>query len=208
MGYVLYLITNKVNGKTYAGITCRAISTRLREHFCVAKIGAHDGHIVRAIRKHGKENFEIKELFKFENKEQAIQAEINYIKDNSPEYNSTLGGDGRLGGYMSEEGKRKIRLTHTGNKYRLGVSHTQDVVNLLTKLGHKGKDRFKKYAHLGPKASSKKVICLNDFMVFPSASDAARRYNVCRSAIIELCLGKRGRKTVGGFRFAYADGVF
>jgi len=208
MKYVLYVITNTVNGKTYAGITGRAVSKRLNEHFCAAKMGTHDGHIVRAIRKHGRENFEIREICKYLTREEATSAEIDYIKDYKPEYNSTLGGDGRLGGYMTDEGKQKIIATHTGNKYRLGIKHTPEVVSLLTKLGHKNKNIFKSYSHLGPEASSKKVICLDDWLVFPSASEAARRYNVAKSAIIELCLGKRGRKTVGGFRFAYADGAF
>ena len=208
MRYVLYLITNKVNGKTYAGITGRTVETRLREHFSVANMQTHNGHIVRAIRKHGKESFTIHKINTYETKEEAFQAEIEYIKINSPEYNSTLGGEGRLGGNMTDEGKQKIKITHAGNKYRLGASHSPEVVKLLSTLGHKNKHIFKNYMHLGPKAQSKKVICLDDWMMFPSASDAAQRYNVAKSALIELCLGKNGRKTVGGFRFAYADGAF
>jgi len=57
----------------------------------------------------------------------------------------------------------------------------------------------------GPMRNSKKVICLDDNVIFPSASAAARHYRVCRSAVIELCNGQKGRKQVSGYRFVYAQ---
>lgn len=57
----------------------------------------------------------------------------------------------------------------------------------------------------GPMKNRKPVVCLDDNQVFPSASDAARNYNITVSGIIELCLGKRGRKTIGGKRFKYVE---
>jgi hypothetical protein len=58
---------------------------------------------------------------------------------------------------------------------------------------------------LGPMKNRKPVICIDDDVVFPSASDAARKYNIPVSGIIELCLGKRGRKTIGGKKFKYVE---
>jgi len=55
----------------------------------------------------------------------------------------------------------------------------------------------------GPMKNAKRVICLDDNMSFSSASEAANFYKVAKSAIIELCLGKRRRKTVGKKKFAY-----
>lgn len=60
----------------------------------------------------------------------------------------------------------------------------------------------------GPMKAARPVRCLDDGKVFKSASAAARAYDVPRSGLIELCLGKRNRKTIGGLRFAYADGIF
>jgi hypothetical protein len=51
----------------------------------------------------------------------------------------------------------------------------------------------------------KSVLCLDDNQVFLSASDAARNYNIPVSGVIELCLGKRKRKTIGGKRFKYVE---
>lgn len=57
----------------------------------------------------------------------------------------------------------------------------------------------------GPMRNAKPVICLNDKKQYPSASAAAQRYNVSRSALIEMCLGKNGRKQVSGYKFAYVS---
>jgi hypothetical protein len=57
----------------------------------------------------------------------------------------------------------------------------------------------------GPMKISRKVLCLDDGEIYPSASEAARIYNVAKSAIIELCLGKNNRKTVGGLKFKYVE---
>jgi hypothetical protein len=55
----------------------------------------------------------------------------------------------------------------------------------------------------GPEKLSKPVVCLDTGETFPSASEAARHFNVCKSSLIELCLGKNGRRAVGGLKFAY-----
>jgi hypothetical protein len=55
----------------------------------------------------------------------------------------------------------------------------------------------------GPMTNARRVVCVDDGREFPSASAAAREYNVARSAIIELCLGKNARITVGGKVFQY-----
>lgn len=57
----------------------------------------------------------------------------------------------------------------------------------------------------GPMKRRKMIECLDDGLIFKSASDASRHYNVALSGIIELCLGKRGRKTIGGLRFRYLE---
>lgn len=57
----------------------------------------------------------------------------------------------------------------------------------------------------GPAAISRKVVCVDTKQVFPSASEAARHFRVCKSSLIELCLGKNGRKRVGGLVFRYED---
>jgi hypothetical protein len=57
----------------------------------------------------------------------------------------------------------------------------------------------------GPIKASRPVICLDTGETFQSASEAARHFNVCKSSLIELCLGKNGRRAVGGLKFSYGE---
>ena len=69
--------------------------------------------------------------------------------------------------------------------------------------GLKNKDKWATFARLGPKAMARRVECVSDGKQYESASAAAREYNVAKSALIELCLGKNYRQTVGGLVFRY-----
>lgn len=59
----------------------------------------------------------------------------------------------------------------------------------------------------GPMKNARPVYSITDNISFSSASSAARYYNVSKSAIIELCLGKNNRKSVGGIAFKYIEGA-
>lgn len=55
----------------------------------------------------------------------------------------------------------------------------------------------------GPMKNARPVLCLDDGERYPSASSAARAYNVSKSAVVQMCLGNKGRLSVSGFRFQY-----
>jgi len=59
----------------------------------------------------------------------------------------------------------------------------------------------------GPMSLARAVKCIDDGKQYESASAAAAAYGAPKSAIIELCLGRRNRKTVRGQRFCYIDSV-
>ena len=118
-----------------------------------------------------------------------------------------IGNKINLGRRHSEETKKKIGALSKGRKPRLGAKLTEGQKARLRELGALNRDKFSQFSHLGPKASSKKVLCVSDGEEFPSASAAARNYGVPRSTVIELCLGRRHRKTVGGKVFKYVGGV-
>lgn len=203
---LLYLVVNKVNGKRYVGITTRInVMRRVTEHFCHAKSEQNGGHFYRAIRKYGRDSFSVDVIAYFFDIEDAKKAEIQYIAENKPEYNSTLGGDGRLGGTMSEQAKDKLRKIHTGNKYRLGKPHSEDVKKKLSELGHKNIETFMVFQRLGPQSLQKRVRCVETGEEWASIKEAALAKGVARSSVAELCLKRPWRKTAGGLRFEFVE---
>lgn len=92
---------------------------------------------------------------------------------------------------------RKIEMTHAARRYRGGLPDSFG-------SAASGTDSLGRSTN-GPKKNSRAVICVDTGERFPSASDASRAFNIQKSAIIELCLGKRNRKSVGGYVFKYED---
>lgn len=203
---IVYLATNLINGKRYIGITERTLSRRRSEHRCHAVSMANQGAFYRAIRKYGAEMFRYSVLLRCD---VAVlkQHEIRLIALLQPEYNSTAGGDGRLQGTMSAEGRQRIRDRHVGQQWRLGTTHTPETKERLRRVakGADNMDRWRVFGALGPKSIQRCVRCLDDGRIYESATNAANAYGVAKSALIELCLGQRGRRTVGGLRFAYVE---
>lgn len=202
---IVYIVTNKLNGKRYVGITTQPLRRRLIEHFCHAKKNKNNGAFYRAIRKYGQGAFTAEIVLRCKTCIIATEEEIRLIKELKPEYNSTLGGDGRLGGYLTENGRRRISEANSGKQYRLGMKASKETIDLIrvAQLTDEAKERWQKYSRLGPVAKARKVKCLDDGKTFESASAAASNYNVARSAVIEICLGKKYRKTIGGLKFQY-----
>jgi hypothetical protein len=118
---------------------------------------------------------------------------------------NALGGDGRLGGGMSEEARGKLREVHTGNKYRLGKTHTDEVRKKLSEYGHQNISIFQSFQHLGPEAIRKRVRCIETGQEWESIKDAAASTGIARSSIAELCLKRPWRKTAGGLQFEFLE---
>lgn len=249
---IVYIATNRINGKRYIGITTKTIAERMTRHFAQAK-GNRKARFSVAIRKYGRDAFSWHELCRVETWHDAKAKEIELIATLMPEYNVTTGGDGAPG-IVAWNRKPVICLNdglvfHSGNAaveyYKLhkgdvsvscsrlsivGGLHFAAYTNALTqqeremeitsRLASRAKRRrtrqtpgprgrvdqtidSKGRSAAGPMSNARRVICLDDGRVFQSASSAVGHYDVPRSGIIELCLGKRGRKTIGGYRFSY-----
>lgn len=203
--YFVYLATNDVNRHRYVGVTGKSVSRRKSEHRYWAEQRDAQTPFHRAIRKYGFEVFGFEILSRWTTRANAIQGEISAIAELRPEYNRTLGGDGNLGRVMAEASRRRIGDSKRGNKYNLGKKHTDETKKRIGINSMEYSAEWAARRHKGPEASSRPVVCLDDGLTFVSASAAARHYDVPKSALIELCLGQRGRKTVGKRRFAYAE---
>lgn len=123
---LIYLVTNKVNGKCYVGMTKKSLRHRRRDHINHAKNGS--SFVFRcALRKYGAENFEFSELDVADSWEALKRKEIMWIEFFNSKvpngYNMTEGGEGTLGFPAPNKGKtpsketrEKIAAAHRGMK--------------------------------------------------------------------------------------------
>lgn len=89
---MIYIATNKINGKRYVGKTDTTLDKRWYKHNKDVEYGSQR-HFHRAIRKYGKENFTF-ELLEDCSSELNNEREVFWIAELKPEYNMTKGGDG------------------------------------------------------------------------------------------------------------------
>lgn len=105
-GYI-YMIVNKINGKTYIG------QRKFNGEWYEDKYMGSGKLIRRAFEKYGKESFEKFFVQYVLTKEEADKQEIfwisEYRKRGKAEYNITNGGEGVSGLRFSEESKEKMR---------------------------------------------------------------------------------------------------
>jgi group I intron endonuclease len=114
---LIYLITNKINGKRYVGQTIQTLRNRWHGHKQASLPGKSTVPLYNAIRKYGLENFEIKVLSRSHSMEELNHREAYCIKllgTLSPNgYNLATGGSNSL---HSQETKDKISKIKTGKK--------------------------------------------------------------------------------------------
>lgn len=114
-GGVIYVITNKLNGKQYVGQTIQKLSVRLSRHRNDKRPG-----ISQAIQKYGWENFSVEVLEECKSREKLNEREIFWIaklNTKTPNgYNLTTGGKGGGEHIVTEETRKKLSESHLGQK--------------------------------------------------------------------------------------------
>ena len=93
MSSSIYIITNKVNSKTYIGKTTKSIQERFDAHCYNSLKKNQNTYLYKAIRKYGVENFTIS-LLEETTPDLLNEREIHWISKLNPNYNMTKGGDG------------------------------------------------------------------------------------------------------------------
>lgn len=117
---IIYKITNKINGKIYVGQTIKTLKRRLQQHFANSK--KSNTYLCKAIRKHGKENFNIELLEECTSLKKLNKRESYWIKrldskNNIIGYNLTNGGDGTIGHTHTKNAKQKMSIAKKGKTY-------------------------------------------------------------------------------------------
>lgn len=143
MEAIIYKIINDINYKVYVGQTCKTTEQRFARHCAEAKWkNTKKMPIILAIKKYGKEHFQIIaiEILTDCEQPQVNEREVFWAKELnafSPNGYNLKAGQGN--GAWSEEIKKKISL---GNK---GKKRTQETIEKLrvSHLGYKVKDSTK-----------------------------------------------------------------
>lgn len=118
----VYLITNRVNGKRYVGITCRGYLERFKEHVNESLNGSST-ILHNAIRKYGPNNFDVILLESnipdevIEGREKHYISLYNTFYKNNIGYNMTEGGGGMCGYKHIEETRKKLSSSLKGHVF-------------------------------------------------------------------------------------------
>ena len=109
----IYEIRNKINGKRYIGSAVN-VRRRLSRHKNNLRRGAHPNpHLNSAWNKYGEDSFDFKIIVHCP-KEELIMREQEVIDNFHPEYNIRAVADSNLGMKWSEETRKKMSESHTG----------------------------------------------------------------------------------------------
>ena len=216
--YTVYKLTSP-SGKVYIGITSKTVQERWRN----GKGYKDNAHISFAIEKYGWENFKKEILFENLSSEEAFKTEILKIKefrctDPNFGYNKSSGGEsGYSGVKCSEETREKLRQyrgeKHHGfgkpiseqHKKRIGDANRGKKNSLESRKhmsdAHKGQHNSPESMKKCHDANKKKIVCIENGMIFESLQEAANFAGVSYTGISAVANGRA--KKAGGFRWKY-----
>ena len=226
---VVYLVTNKINGKQYVGQTVRPVEERWKDH-CRVK---DENYFHRAIRKYGADNFSVEVIDTATTPEELDEKEVYWIKKLNclfPNgYNLRDGGNvsgrGKFGVYNPKakliyqfrlDGSMVNGYYGVGEAERLtGYCPSSILRSLKTKTMLTGgclwfyADEFtpellrERIDNHSPRR--KAVVCRETGEVFESLSAAARKYGTQATCVSLCCKGKA--KTTAGYHWSYYEEV-
>jgi group I intron endonuclease len=202
---IVYVITNKINGKQYVGQTVQPLENRWVRHYSGKGQGC--SAIKSAIKKYGKENFLVEEIYKAESltdlneKESEFINKFNTLAPNG--YNLTTGGERPR---FTEESKRKNSESQMGKiPWNKGLTATQDDrLNKQKRFGSKhhnfGKPTSEKQKSAVSSSAKKnaekrkiKVFCHENGITYSSITEAARSLGLNTGSISSVLSGNSNR---------------
>jgi len=199
---LIYRIVNKANDKQYVGQTISSMEKRFKEH-CSTRASCPLIH--KAIKKYGKDNFEIKLIQEVHDPTQLDYLERHYIgalNTMVPNgYNLSPGGNSN--GKHSEETKEKIRRAHLGipkgpmsslhkEKLRIASTGKSPTKETRTKLRIAAKKNQLK--------NSIQIIDQNN-IIYRSIREASRILGIAPVLIRNVLNGKQNRTKKYSFKY-------
>ena len=177
--YIVYKITNKINGKNYIGKTEYSLEHRWNRHLSSSRNGSKF-RFHSAIRKYGEDYWDLSviETYQTEDENFINEKETHFIKlfesDTKKGYNATSGGTGgwmlpRCSSEVQEEWRNGVivRNTGSGNPNYSGYSD-EDLINFGLKFIEKynfipGQKRLTKFCNYELNANFPKSFSKNRF---------------------------------------------
>lgn len=126
---IVYCATNKINGKSYIGMTKTSLEKRRNSHHHSVKSGSKS-YFHNAIRKYGPDNFEWRVVAYCPD-----ESNMKHLEEILIRYYKYMGcyniADGGNGGFVVpdnrvEEWKNNLRKARKGRKPSLGMKHTEE----------------------------------------------------------------------------------
>lgn len=148
--YKLYVIYGLTTPYYYIGMTSQHIHLRMNQHRSSAKRGVKSP-LYDCIRKHGVDNFKIRECGSYKYREDCCKAEIDFIYRARSRQDKILNlATGGEGGYVIPEAskeawKAKLSKARTGRKPALGMKHTKENKELFSKVSTKYWEEHRRY---------------------------------------------------------------
>ena len=215
--YLIYKITNKINGKVYVGQTKHSLVQRFYSH---TRPESYCTKLKNAIKKYGKENFIIEQIDHSHDRHEADSKEIFWIK----KYKSTndkYGYNILNGGHKPSSKQKKKVLCIELNKFFESASDAADFFNCkkvetIARVCRGERPTFKgnHFAYLDSKGNPmmdkidinskkryKKTVCLETGVIFEDSKKASDLLGVSRNAVSMCCRGLT--KTIKGYHFRY-----
>ena len=186
----IYKITNLINGKVYIGKTIKTLEERFKKHSWGDKNGNHFHMPIKmAIKKYGKENFEIS-LIEECDEELLNEREIFWIAKydsfrSKSGYNCSAGGDGFLQNKLSKDEElevvklNKIGWTSTKIASKFNIDKSS-VLNISKRNGHE----FIIWRNLESRIDINKFIF--DFNSGIPTIEMSRIYNISKCSVYNL----------------------
>ena len=205
MSYIVYMHTNKTNGKIYVGLT----SKKPEERWGNGQKYKKGTHFRNAVNKYGWDNFEHKIIKENLSKNEASYWEqyyISFYNSSDRRYGYNMSSGGEHGGHpQTEETKKKISENgyHQGMK---GKKHSDETKRKMSKsrigkeFSDKSKEKMKKSALSN---RGRLFLCIELNRIFDNLDEAYNVTSCPKGSIVQCCQGKQFQSK--GYHWRYAD---